>query len=128
MTDRKQRIAVRSADGSPTHVSGSAASPGRELFSRKPVRGLADLQGVGALPRFVDVAALETRAADLRSDGRYEERARAQLEAEGVRPVFDGEGARIYRARVAARAVELRSAVLADTLPSSVEPRARRST
>lgn len=117
---QRERVYVRSADGSPTTVSSRADSLASKLCRRHRVGNLTQAATIGLIPAFVNVDVL-TRESDrvLRASA-FDKDAERRVQRAG--PVHD-DGVR--RGLVAAEAMRLRAAELADAVEPDIAVHAR---
>lgn len=112
-------VAVRSMNGAPVVISSRPGGVGARYFKHHRLTTLAEMQTIGALPRFLDVSKLESDARGLRADRTYETRALAQYNAEAGQQ--GASSSQLQARRVAALAVGLRSIDLATSLDPALQ-------
>jgi hypothetical protein len=100
--------------GAPVVISSRPGSVGARYLRRHRMATLAEMQTIGALPRFVDVSKLESEARRLKADTTYEARALTQYNAEVARQ--GAASPQLQAQRVATLAGGLRSLDLAASL------------
>jgi hypothetical protein len=122
----RDRVFVRSPDGTATVVSSHPDSVTARLCTRHRITTLDEARNAGLLPRLVDLDALDRQARRVLGEPAFDRDAARRIDGgptAGARRTGTDENVR--RARVADAALTLRAADLADAIEPKLHPRVR---
>lgn len=121
-TQPRDRVYIRSDDGSTTTISSRPDNVASKLCRKHRIGNLREAASVGLLPAFVDLDVLERETGRVLGSTAFDDDAEAWLRRQ--EPIHDD---RVRRARVLDEAIRLRADDLAGVIEPNIGLRARRS-